>query len=208
MFKIPLFIILNIKQNPIKFSDGLNYKELVRTIDTTFNNTFKECYSTFCAITQPIESSVKVKEIIIKMSLSKRTTMFQSQVVKRWNPLHHDNIIKLIVPPVSLHDQIRSDRYGITLIELLKTVGLLVKETNIYNTTKVMNQELSDNWKKHRSFYNKLIKLPLYFSNTFRQSQIFHKALSRVVEISGPLHMVYTNCYYGHKCSHYIFKYK
>ena len=58
----------------------------------------------------------------------------------------------MIVPLVSLHDQIRSDRYGIALIELLKTVGLLVKETNIYNTTKVMNQELSDNWKEQYIF--------------------------------------------------------
>ena len=44
---------------------------------------------------------------------------------------------------------------------------------------------------RHRSFQNKLVKLPYSYINVFKQSIIFQKALTRVVDISGPLHIAF-----------------
>lgn len=44
---------------------------------------------------------------------------------------------------------------------------------------------------RHRSFQTKLTNLPLNFTDSFKQSLVFQKALSRVIEISGPLHMAF-----------------
>ena len=86
------------------------------------------------------------------------------------------------------------------VIELLTLVGILVRSTS---ESDIESWQLSNDWNKktmilcldglsidrHCSFMKKLIKLPLGFTQAFRQSQIFHKALNRVIEISGPLHM-------------------
>ena len=42
---------------------------------------------------------------------------------------------------------------------------------------------------RYRSFQKKLVSLMFSYHKTFGQSLIFHKSLSRVVEISGPLHI-------------------
>ena len=44
---------------------------------------------------------------------------------------------------------------------------------------------------RHRSFQRKLSNLPFAFDKAFRQCIIFQKAFSRVVEISGPLHIAF-----------------
>ena len=41
---------------------------------------------------------------------------------------------------------------------------------------------------RHKSFLHKLCSLPMNFTNAYQQSIVFQKALSRVIEISGPLH--------------------
>ena len=41
---------------------------------------------------------------------------------------------------------------------------------------------------RHRSFVNKLCKVPMRFADSYKQSLIFQKSLSRVIEVSGPLH--------------------
>ena len=154
--------------------------------------------------------TVNIKSIISKLAnikkdiLSKKTSTFQSKVTEIWNPLYN-NVSKLIIPPVSLHDEIKTDGYGMALIELLTTVGIIDKLSVISGDKVNSRWELSNNWKeknlylcldglsldRHRSFNKKLLKMPLSFTNAFQQSQVFHKALSRVVEISGPLHMAF-----------------
>ena len=42
--------------------------------------------------------------------------------------------------------------------------------------------------KRHRSFVSKLCKLPMRFIDSYKQSLVFQKVLSRVTEVSGPLH--------------------
>ena len=44
---------------------------------------------------------------------------------------------------------------------------------------------------RHRSFQRKLTNLPFSFDKAFRQCLIFQKAFSKVVEISGPLHIAF-----------------
>ena len=44
---------------------------------------------------------------------------------------------------------------------------------------------------RHISFVNKLCKLPMRFTDSYKQSLIFQKALSRVIEVSGPLHTAF-----------------
>ena len=99
---------------------------------------------------------------------------------------------------MSSHNKIETDGYGIALIELLTTIGLLEKISVIINGSIKNSWILSENWSEtnvylcldslsldgHRSFNKKLLKMPLSFTNAFQQSQVFHKALSVVVEIS------------------------
>ena len=42
---------------------------------------------------------------------------------------------------------------------------------------------------RHRSFQKKLVNLPYAYTKVFEQSIIFQKALTRVIDISGPLHI-------------------
>jgi hypothetical protein len=156
------------------------------------------------------EQNENIKRIIANLSntkkniLSKKTSTFQRKVCEIWNPLYN-NISKLIVPPVSLHDEIKTDGYGMALIEALTFIGMLNKCEKVLNGDKMFTYELSENWEekniylcldglsldRHRSFHTKLLKMPLSFTNAFKQSQVFHKALTKVVEISGPLHMAF-----------------
>ena len=76
---------------------------------------------------------------------------------------------------------------------------------HIKSNNKMDYWELCDDWEakvvylcmdglsldRHRSFQNKLVKLPYSYSNLFKQSILFQKALTRVVDISGPLHIAF-----------------
>ena len=44
---------------------------------------------------------------------------------------------------------------------------------------------------RHRSFQRKLINLPYSYSREFKQSLVFQKALTKVIDISGPLHIAF-----------------
>ena len=123
---------------------------------------------------------------------------FQRNAVRKWNP-NYDEVCSLIVPKVMLHDEISTDGYGKCIIELLTLHGILDKCKSGENN---YEWRLSTEWQKkkiilcldglsldrHRGFCNKLLKLPISFTNAYKQSQIFQKALTRVIDISGPLH--------------------
>ena len=150
--------------------------------------------------TNKVQAYVKKLHAIKRGILSTKCTQhFQRKVVDEWNPKLKD-VSCIIIPPVSLHDEIKTDGYGMAVIELLTLVGILIRSSTDCN---IDSWELSKDWNKktmilcldglsidrHRSFMKKLIKLPLGFTQAFRQSQVFHKALNRVIKISGPLHM-------------------
>ena len=108
----------------------------------------------------------------------------------------------LIIPPVSLRDEIKTNGYGMTIIEILCLSGLLIHHTS---DTLVESWDLVNDWEsrtvylcmdglsldRHRSFQKKLVKLPYAYTKVFKQSIIFQKALTRVIDISGPLHIAF-----------------
>ena len=49
-------------------------------------------------------------------------------IVGQWNP-ESIEASSLMIPPVSLRDEIRTDGYGMALIEILCLAGVLVKVT-------------------------------------------------------------------------------
>ena len=60
---------------------------------------------------------------------NKVTHYFQHETTKMWN-LHVCEVLKLIALHVSKHDEIKTDGYGMALIESLVFVGLLIKDEN------------------------------------------------------------------------------
>ena len=51
---------------------------------------------------------------------------FQSSVVNEWNP-KAKNATAFIIPPVSLRDEIKTEGYGMVMIELLCLSEILIK---------------------------------------------------------------------------------
>ena len=145
-------------------------------------------------------------DIVLQMNTLKSTTiskcsMFQNDVTLLWNP-NSNEPTKLFIPPVSLRDEIKTDGFGMAVIELLCLVGILHEEKVSDTYTK---WELDRSWEdrrmflcidglsldRHRHFQKKLSNVKLSFTNSFKQSIIFQKALTRVTEINGPLHMAF-----------------
>ena len=121
--------------------------------------------------------------------------------MNKWNPAYK-SVSQFFVPKVFLHDEITTDGYGKCIIELLTLHGILVKQAVSESTYEWV---LSDNWDekniilcldglsldRHRCFGNKLIKVPMNFTRAYKQSLVFKQALTRVIEISGPLHTAF-----------------
>ena len=122
-------------------------------------------------------------------------------MVQFWNPSLKEQS-KFIILPVSLHDEIKTDGYGMALIQYLTRIGIL-REVPSPKRNVPPSWERGPQWNKkwavmcldglsldrHRSFCRKLINLPISFRRAYQQASIFKDALSRVIEISGPLHM-------------------
>ena len=73
---------------------------------------------------------------------------FQRLIVEKWNPRSID-ASKLLIPPVSLRDEITTDGYGMAIIEILCLSGVL-KKVKLY--TDVYEWELNKDWDKKRIF--------------------------------------------------------
>ena len=155
---------------------------------------------------QPDEYFNEQRKVLMKV-LHKETnnlrkfTAFQLKVVNQWNP-ESQNALFLIILPVSLRDKIRTNGYSMAIIENLYMDGLL---SHIKSKNYMEYWELCDGWEtkvvylcmdglsldRHRSFQKKLVKLPYSYRSVFKQSIIFQKALTWVVDISGPLHIAF-----------------
>ena len=155
---------------------------------------------------QPDEYYSPLRMIVMKLIHSSQLhlrdiTKFQEKVVVQWNPLSKEST-SLIIPPVSLRDEIKTNGYGMAIIEILCLSGLLIHTTT---ESLVESWDLVNDWEsrtvylcmdglsldRHRSFQKKLVKLPYAYTKVFKQSIIFQKALTRVIDISGPLHIAF-----------------
>ena len=67
---------------------------------------------------------------------------FQEKVVKQWNPRSVE-ATALLIPPVSLRDEIKTDGYGMAIIEILCLSGILIK-VKVYGDTYAW--ELNPKW--------------------------------------------------------------
>jgi hypothetical protein len=74
----------------------------------------------------------------LKKSLLKAETIinFQYNNTMMWNK-YTNEVVKLIIPPVLLHNEIKTNGYGMALIELLVQIGLLDETTHEVMGTKV-----------------------------------------------------------------------
>ena len=126
---------------------------------------------------------------------------FQQSVVEQWHPASKEPSA-IIIPPVSLRDEIKTDGYGMAIIEILCLSGIL---TQVSRKDDACAWVLNKDWEaktlyicmdglsldRRRSFQKKLVSSPFSYHKSFEQSLIFQKSLSRVVEISGPLHIAF-----------------
>ena len=153
---------------------------------------------------QPVAHITPNRKFIAKTLHSQNDTLqlyksFQDLIVQEWNPRSTEATL-LLIPPVSLRDEIKTDGYGMAIIEILCLSGVLLKVKGYKDS---YTWELHKDWEektvylcmdglsldRHRSFQKKLVNLPFSYHKSFHQSLIFQKSLSRVVEISGPLHI-------------------
>ena len=125
----------------------------------------------------------------------------QSKIVDEWSP-NAKECSSLIIPHVSLRNEIKTNGYGMTITELLCLSGILIHNIS---PMEVELWDLVKDWKhrtlhmcmdglslnRHQSFQKKLIKLPYSYSKVFKQSTVFQKAHTRVIDISGPLHIAF-----------------
>ena len=175
----------------------------IRPLVTGYNKT-KDSYKTWK--NRPMYFQSQCRNNISKILHAEHSdfssfNLFQQHVVEEWNPRSKE-ATALIIPPVSLRDEIKTDGYGMAIIELLCLLGVLF-QTSRYKD--VITWDLNKKWEdktlylcmdgvsldRHRLFQRKLNNLPFAFDKAFRQSIIFQKALSRVVDISVPLHIAF-----------------
>ena len=117
-----------------------------------------------------------------------------------WNP-SNKHVTGLIIPEVSLRDELKTDDFGIAVIELICIVGILQRvDINSYPQwnlvagweDKVMYLCMDGlSLDRHRSFQKRLVNLPISFTKAFKQAITFQKALSCVIDIPGPLHIAF-----------------
>ena len=155
---------------------------------------------------QPTDFSREQRNALVLKCHSETATLrdatkFQSKIVQEWNPTSL-TATSLMIPPVSLRDEIKTNGYGMAIIEILCLAGLLIHEVS---DNGMETWALCKDWEKrqvylcmdglsldrHRSFQRKLINLPYSYSKVFKQSLIFQKALTKVIDISGPLHIAF-----------------
>ena len=117
-------------------------------------------------------------------------------------PGFKDEQTSILIPEVSKRDEIKTCEYGMAVIEMLVLVGILVESSNDNGT--IMWKTSPDyeermlflfvdglSFDRHRYFVKQLTKIEATFLDNHKQCIEFQKALSRVKEVSGPLHIAF-----------------
>ena len=191
------------------YASIVNCLETVQLMKQVIGSTYNKSTDTlkFVEFSPENWQSPTIGHIIKYLSPLKRSILFmkcnnfQNEIVAKWNP-NYQTVSQFIVPKVFLHDEITTDGYGKCIIELLTMHGILIK-TPINDN--LFEWVLAENWNsktiilcldglsldRHRCFGNKLINLPMSFTRAYKQSLIFKDALSRIIEVSGPLHTAF-----------------
>ena len=97
-----------------------------------------------------------------------------------------------------MRDEVSTDGCGMAIIELMTMCGIACQDSNdnmtweLHNDydTKMMHLTGDGlNSERFKSFKQKLKRIPQSFARNFKQSLMFQKALDRVIDSSGTLHM-------------------
>ncbi len=136
-----------------------------------------------------------------KSSVLREATQFQQRILSLLDD-KRDEISSILVPPVSTRDEVSTSGFGMAIIELLVLIGVLVEEKNEHDgtvswtlgekaSTKLFLYLCIDGLSldRHRSFKKRLKMIPQSYARNFQQALVFQKALKRVIEIPGALHI-------------------
>ena len=134
--------------------------------------------------------------------------MFQKIHTEMWNP-NCNKVAKFIVPPVSLEDEMTNKGFERAILEILELAGIL-DSTQFENKKGEMisRWELTEHYEekklylcmdglsleRYRAMEKNLMNQSFSFSEEYKQKIISKKALGRVVQIPGPLHMAFHMC--------------
>ena len=139
----------------------------------------------------------------VKASLLNEVVMFQHRALNAMDK-NRNEPSRLLVPSVSKRDEVSTSGFGMAIVELLVMISVLKEvKTSNDNDIEVTQWELGDDYLKkqlylcidglsldrHRSFKKRLRMIPQSYSRNFQQAIIFQKALKRIVEIPGTLHI-------------------
>ena len=156
---------------------------------------------------QPMRFITKQRSYLIKLFSKAKTTFiqkcrsFQRNNVCTWNP--NINIAsEIIVPPVSLRDEMKTSGYGIAVIELLILVGILVEKdfgkndkrwylAPDYSKRRLILAVDGLSMDRHRGFQKKLATIKTSFTQHYEQAKIFKLAFGQIIEVNGQLHMAF-----------------
>ena len=119
--------------------------------------------------------------------LMNNANQFQFRTVTVWNP-HVVSNTKIIIPPVSICDEIKTIGFGMAVIELLCVSGILIKKVSQKGNKKWF---LAPNYKTQEKFFfvdrlsldrfrhlvKKSSNIPLSFGPAFQQGLIFQQAM-------------------------------
>ena len=131
----------------------------------------------------------------------KQYTDFQMNILNMIN-LYYNDESKILILEVSLRDEITTKGYGMAVVELLVTTGIM-KCINYPDACSqwVLTENYSNkliylcmdglSLERHRSFMKKLMNIPQSYEKNYHQSIAFQRAIGQIVEISGPLHVAF-----------------
>ena len=125
-----------------------------------------------------------------------------------WNP-NCNKVAKFIVPPVSLEDEMTNKGFERAILEILELTGILDKRQFENKKGEMISRwELTEHYDKkklylcmdglslerYRAMEKNLMNQRFSFSEEYKQKVISKKALGRVIQIPGPLHMAFHMC--------------
>ena len=187
----------------------LNTSDIIATVVTKYltnYNTTKKTYKSWNY--QPDRFNTvdrkSLSQHLNKMKHSKKLKSyidFQSNILNITNP-HYNEETKILIPQVSLRDEITTNGYGMAVVELLVSTGIMkcvpIPQacckwvlTSDYHKKIIYLCMDGLSLERHRSFMKKLMNIPQSYEKNFHQSIAFQRAIGQVVEISGPLHVAF-----------------
>ena len=112
---------------------------------------------------------------------------FAFNIVRYWNP-SIDYATKMIIPPVSSRDEIKTDGYGMALFEMLEQIGIIIKKDS---KEWILNPEKLDTYlllcvdglslDRHSGFQRKLLQVSSSSISKLKHAMVFKNVFKRII---------------------------